>query len=369
MSDNDTQICPCDTFVHPRVISNLPGRSVLAYRVGDYLTFRHALLLSRPSEVELANWRPSAKGDLGLQMLEWWAYLADILTFYNERIASQTYLRTADLPESLQRLIRILGYRPRPGIGAKGKVAALMSQPTPFTLPKGIPIQSKPGPGKQPQIFELDADTLVSFPDAISMDVSTSTQLSNASSIVLKGSVTTVKGGDELLFLENTPASPGAVPNYKLATVKGVQQEKDPRGKINTRVTFSNPDPLGLPHSATSYRLLKSVQSAHLWPYATASADAVRTNTRVHLESITRQIKAGDLVLFELSDGTSQPQLTKVTGYSEEVWNANTGTPSDPTQPPKSLFPIQSSGSIRCLSIPGMFRKRWCAMPGKRWAS
>jgi hypothetical protein len=46
--------------------------------------------------------------------------IADILTFYNERIANQDYLRTADLPESVSHLIALLGYRPRPAIGASG---------------------------------------------------------------------------------------------------------------------------------------------------------------------------------------------------------------------------------------------------------
>ena len=53
-------ICPCDTFVHPQLISNPPGRSTIAYRVGDYLSFREALLRGRPGEVELLNWRPGA---------------------------------------------------------------------------------------------------------------------------------------------------------------------------------------------------------------------------------------------------------------------------------------------------------------------
>src|ERR1035438_10237754 len=101
--------CPCDAVPVLLTISNPPGRSTIAYRVGDYLTFRYALLQALPDEVELVAWRPSAQGDLALQMMEWWAYLADILTFYNERIANQDYLRTADLPESVQRLIRVLG--------------------------------------------------------------------------------------------------------------------------------------------------------------------------------------------------------------------------------------------------------------------
>ena len=107
--NGSTSICPCDQFTHPQVISNPPGRTSIAYRVGDYIAFREALLRSRPGEVELLNWRPGAQGDLAVQMVEWWAYLADILTFYNERIANEDYLRTAVLPESVQRLIRTLG--------------------------------------------------------------------------------------------------------------------------------------------------------------------------------------------------------------------------------------------------------------------
>ena len=33
---------PCEVFVHPRSIFNLPGRAAIDYRVGDYASFRHA---------------------------------------------------------------------------------------------------------------------------------------------------------------------------------------------------------------------------------------------------------------------------------------------------------------------------------------
>jgi hypothetical protein len=358
------------------------------------------MLLPLPDETELKNWRPNAKGDLALQMVEWWAYLADILTFYNERIANSFYLRTADLPESVQRLIRILGYRPRPGIGARGTLAALMSKPTPFMLPQWFPIQSKPGPGKQPQIFELDADTPVSSPDAVPVNIVTTPQsLSGASSVLLRGAVTTVKVGDELLIMEN--GWKGADSNYALATAYDVQQEKDPYGKINTRVTFSSPLNSSLSGNAANYRILKNLQSTHLWSYTSAEASVVletslsffeaaelkaqannsrppliastsvlsasasttkpssfvrqpssqvsliqqatlqqsaifRLNEgRAHLASISRQIKVGDPVLFESTDGSPSPQLVSIIGYSEEVWYANTGDPYDPTQLPK----------------------------------
>ena len=141
----------------PVVITNPPGLATIAYRPGDYTGFRQALLLPAagrdPAHADDGPrsrqiWRPGAQGDLAVQMIEWWAYLCDVLTFYNERIANQSYLRTADLPESVNRLIALLGYRPRPGIGATGTLAALATGSSPFTLPVGLPgaEQARPGP-------------------------------------------------------------------------------------------------------------------------------------------------------------------------------------------------------------------------------
>ena len=149
-------ICPCGLATHPALITNAPGLATISYRPGDYSSFRHALLLPCPGETQLTQtdgtqvtqiWRPGAQGDLAVQMIEWWAYLCDILTFYNERIANQDYLGTADLPESVNRLVDLLGYRPRPGIGATGLLAALTTGADPVTLPAGFQVQSKPGPG------------------------------------------------------------------------------------------------------------------------------------------------------------------------------------------------------------------------------
>jgi hypothetical protein len=149
-------VCPDETVAHPVVPSNIAGLTKIGYRAGDYATFRRALLRARPGEVALREWRPTAHHDLAVQLLEWWAYLADVLTFYNERALSESLLRTA-LPENVRRIVRLLGYRPRPGIGATGVVAALTDSPRPFVLPRGMPIQGSLDDGP-PQVFELDED-------------------------------------------------------------------------------------------------------------------------------------------------------------------------------------------------------------------
>jgi hypothetical protein len=325
-------------FVQPALIFNPPGRTSISYRVGDFVSFRHGLLLPVPGEIELANWRPTAQGDLAVQMMEWWAYLADILTFYNDRIANQDYLRTADLPESVQRLIQVLGYRPRPPIGAIGTLAAITSGVKPITLPKGFQIQSKPGPGKQPQIFELNADTVIQPVALVSADPAPATSLLGAdgASVLLQGTVGGVKTGDELLLIENGWV--GQDSNFSLVVVQSTAQEKDPRGKTNTRVTFNAAPKLPGNATATGYRLLKSTQSAHLWPFA---ATTVITSAQADLDSVTRLMKVGDPVLFS---GPLGEQLVSVQQYSEVVWYANAPDPNNPQNPPDPTKPPPAGG-------------------------
>lgn len=334
-------ICPCAGFIHPTVIFNPPGKDHIIYRSGDYNTFRRALLLSLTDEqgnsieTELSNWRSNGKDDLALQCVEWWAYLADILTFYNERIANNTYLRTADLPENIDRLIRLLGYRPRPGIGASGVLAALTNNFNPFTLPQGFQIQSKPSPGKQPQIFELNADITVGDKTVRSPDVVSVIPVANPSLIVnggvlLKGTVTNVKVGDRLLLLAKDWN--GTNTNYRAVIVKEIKPEKTPQSKVNTRVVFTTP-PTNLTNSATSYRLLKSSQFATLWSYP---ATTVITTEKAYLDTIVRQIQVGDPLVIEVN-GQIQ-DVVKVTGYAEQIWYANTINLNKPETPPTGLI-------------------------------
>jgi hypothetical protein len=289
--------CPCEQPVFPQIITNPPGLSTIAYRVGDYTAFREALLRACPGEIELANWRPGAQGDLAVQMVEWWAYLADILTFYNQRIANQDYLMTADLPESPEKLIAILGYRPRPGIGATGTLAALMTGNNAFTLPRGFQIQSKPGPGQQPQIFELGAATQIQQPDAISADPAPSPLLlgSDGASVLLQGVIASVKPGDTLLLIENGWL--GTDGNYAVVTVASTARQKDPRGNNNTRIVFDEAPSQLTAANAADYRLLKSAQSTQMWQYA---SQQVLYPSQVDLASIVRAIKVGDPVLFQM---------------------------------------------------------------------
>ena len=124
----------------------------------DFTGFRRALLRPLPGEQAIGAWQP-APGDLGLQVLEWWAYLADVLTFYNERIANESYLRTATQPGSVANLVALLGYEPAPGIAATGNLAAVSTAghpAEPLVIPAGMSLSSTASPGVPSQTFEVD---------------------------------------------------------------------------------------------------------------------------------------------------------------------------------------------------------------------
>ena len=87
-------------------------------------------------------------------MLDAWAVVADVLTFYQERIANEGYLRTATERRSVLELARLVGYNLRPGVSASVFLAFNLEKGYDVTIDPGMRVQSLPGPGELPQSFE-----------------------------------------------------------------------------------------------------------------------------------------------------------------------------------------------------------------------
>lgn len=241
--------CPCGNPHDPQVVSNPPGLTAISDRVADFTGFRRALLRPLPGERALGPWRPAA-GDLGLQYLEWWAYISDVLTFYNERIANESYLRTAQFPESIAGLVALLGYVPAPGLAATGVVGAVRTTKRPaepLIVPDGMPLSSTPTPGVPPQTFEAAAARFPGPSDVAAalihnrlLDVRTddSGQDVGPASVLLAGKVGGVRAGDHLLLVEKGWA--GRSDNWAAVTVDSADPETDlDSGAVNTRVAFT----------------------------------------------------------------------------------------------------------------------------------
>jgi predicted phage baseplate assembly protein len=139
---------------------NSPGLSAVRYRIGTFTTFRRAMLdeLAQAAPPHpFANWREGTDGDYLTMLVELWAYLADVLTFYQERIANEAFLPTATQRDSLLRLSRLIDYRPSPGAGAGAQLAFTAEKDKTVAVPAGFRVGSKAAAGKPSAVFETDA--------------------------------------------------------------------------------------------------------------------------------------------------------------------------------------------------------------------
>jgi hypothetical protein len=86
--------------------------------------------------------------------LEMWAYISDVLGFYDERTANETYIRTSVRRPSLRRIVQLLGYTPSSGVAASAKVAAIADGSIPVNLPPATGFRSSAFGKESPQVFE-----------------------------------------------------------------------------------------------------------------------------------------------------------------------------------------------------------------------
>jgi ligand-binding sensor domain-containing protein len=155
--------------IRPTPIYNRPGLAQLAYRIGDYASFRQRLLASLPmalrsieSDAPLAKLTTRDGNDPAIALLDAWAVVADVLTFYQERIANEGYLRTATERRSVLELARAIAYELDPGVAASTylsfKVEDAPGSPTVVPIPARTQIMSVPLKDELPQIFETTED-------------------------------------------------------------------------------------------------------------------------------------------------------------------------------------------------------------------
>ncbi|HTW98466.1 MAG TPA: hypothetical protein VMD59_06805, partial [Acidimicrobiales bacterium] len=310
-----------------------PGLSTIPWR-RDFDEVRRALLRARPGETAIAGWHP-VTGDLGLQVLEWWAYLADVLGFYNERILNESYLRTAVQPSSVANLVALLGYAPSPGVAASGQVALLRSNARPsepLAVPAQMQVGSVPTPGVAAQVFEVAAAASFSGPSSLPLTLAPGPSLVLGSggepqSVLLGGTVSGTKSGDELVLAASPFSGAGGPAQWAVVTVGSLAPQTDPSsGARNTLVSFASgsfdPAASGATGQApNAYRLLRASASAPLWNQDLADDPAcviTGGSAVVHLAATVRSISPGDTVL--LDGGAAGAALAVVGAVSDAYY-------------------------------------------------
>lgn len=178
----------CDPGEDRTNTANRAGLPSLSYRAGTHGSFLRRMLRSLPNQTVPGGGRPlqalttRAIDDPAIALLDAFAVTLDVLTFYQERIANEGFLRTATERRSVLELARAIGYELDPGVAATAYIAFTVEQPAvvpaaavppeqrPFqtgpgstpqteaTVPAGTLVRSVPGPGETSQAFETAAE-------------------------------------------------------------------------------------------------------------------------------------------------------------------------------------------------------------------
>lgn len=164
---SDCGCCAGTNVETPAILDNAPGLTAVSYRVGTHATFKESIKarLSSSDFAALAALRSREDDDFTLALADGFAVMADVLTFYQERIANEAFLRSCTERRSVLELARLLGYELDPGVAADAWLAfTLETAPgapaeaaRPVTIAPGTKVQSVPGPDETPQTFETVA--------------------------------------------------------------------------------------------------------------------------------------------------------------------------------------------------------------------
>src|SRR6516225_12285094 len=278
-------LCGCCSGISvqtPQGELNPPGLPAIAYRTGRWATFRESMLarLSSAEYPVLSGLKTRDSDDFSIAFLDTSSVMLDILTFYQERLANESYLRTATQLQSLTELARLIGYQPAPGVGSSVYLSfTLQAAPgspadpatTAITIPQGTQVQSVPAQAQSPQTFETSADILAKA-DWNALPVQTGvpwTPQINDLGVYLQGTATQLQPGDAILIVGDERLQPGRAtdPHWDIRIVTAVQADAE---KNRTQVSWSEGlgDPgAGVPPASKNPKFYVLRQRASLFGY------------------------------------------------------------------------------------------------------
>lgn len=230
---NDCACCEGITAIVPAEVINRSGLSQVRYRAGTHGDFLASALaaLSDPGFEALHALTTRDRDDFTIALLDSWAVVADVLTFYQERIANESYFLTATECHSILELARLIGYTLRPGVAASTYLAFTLEDapgaPRRTTISIGTKVQSVPGPGEQPQIFEtIEAiDARAEWNALTPQTTALFVPKMGDTATYLQGVATNLKPGDGLLFVGTERQADPTNENWDFRLLKSVEPD------------------------------------------------------------------------------------------------------------------------------------------------
>lgn len=107
------------------------------------------------------GWADRSEADLGMVLLELFAYAGDQLSYLQDRVALEGYLRTATQAESVRKLLRLIDYGIDPGYAAQTQVLFECDGNAPLFIPSGFALRTRSQGDAEPVIYETVEDAVL----------------------------------------------------------------------------------------------------------------------------------------------------------------------------------------------------------------
>ena len=231
--------------------SNRPGKPSISYRVASHSGFlkrmQERLHLQKTREQATRPLRflnALSNDDPAIALLDAWATVADVLTFYQERLANEGFIRTATERGSVLHLARSVGYELLAGAAASCPLAFTVEDaegsPPFVVVPPGTRVESIPEPGKLPLTFETVKPLVARAVYNILLPERWRLQLvgDGITRLWLKGTSTLLTPGDSLLFIGSDRQRDWQSQAWQLRTLISVARNLE---LDNTEVEWSEP--------------------------------------------------------------------------------------------------------------------------------
>jgi uncharacterized phage protein gp47/JayE len=110
------------------------------------------------AQERLPVWTDQSPNDLGVLLMELFAYMGDIILYYQDRIANESFLHTARERRSILYLLRLIGYELLPATSASADLTLIFKKPEgeapKVTISPGAQFATKKTSASEAIIFE-----------------------------------------------------------------------------------------------------------------------------------------------------------------------------------------------------------------------
>lgn len=304
------------------------GLDTLPRQLRTFAEARRDVLARLGQHPALAHWRPHGN-DYGLMWLEMWAYVADVLSFYDARVADGSYVRTAFDRTAVRRVVALLGYTPTGGIAGTADVAVLAKGKVGIELPGGTAFRSRGFGAEAPQVFESTLPTAVHplknqwtvEPFTRRPTIDATTELADTSGKKGKASGSTplvrhllfeptgfgLATESLVLFESRDPQTPDAV-DPKVTRVQSTEPFEGKDGRTYMRATFEPPLTIPPDFDLSMLRVRRPVQTvvstanepvgeAKVTELPVENVSTPAGTTRVYLDGAPRGFRLDDPVI------------------------------------------------------------------------